>query len=171
MRQFSLGFPDSTKIRRAIFAHVLGLQIRSLPYHDTPKICCMNSPSAGLKTEQGSLSVEIHIICTFSSLKTGMVDTRENDAALIASVTFPFLSTDSFFCPVWLQMLWMVKFLSPFLDIIPLPRKSHSHRLLWSVIFINFMSMHSLMTICLLSFNTLNHCTARVSIIKAWVSL
>lgn len=47
---FLWAFPNSTKVRRGICAHVLGLQIRSLPYHDTPKICCKNSSSAGLNT-------------------------------------------------------------------------------------------------------------------------
>lgn len=55
-----------------------------------------------------------------------MVGPRENDPALIAPVTFPLLSTDYFLCPVWLQMLQAVGLPSLFVEIIPLPNKSHS---------------------------------------------
>lgn len=63
---FLWAFPNSTKVRRGILAHVLGLQISLLPYHDTPKIFCMNSPSAGLKTLVGrSLCWNTHNLHTF----------------------------------------------------------------------------------------------------------
>lgn len=138
-------FPSSTKIVRGILVCLSGLQISLLAYQDIPKISCMSFPLAELKTQLRGLPIDVYIIYTFSSLKMRMVGSRENDPALIASVTFPLLSTDCFLCPVCLQMLQAVRFSSLFVKIISLLNKSHSFPGYTKVVF----SLISCQCICL----------------------